>query len=189
MAGSVGVVGGGIMGSGIAEVAARAGFDVLVREVDDVAKAAAKQRVTASLGKAVRAGKISEADREAALARLRFTTDLGELADRDVVIEAVVEDEAEKVAIFRQLGKIVSPECLLASNTSSIPIMKLAAVTEQPAAGHRDALLQPGAGAAAGRAGAEPAHRARRRCSGRRRSPRATWASTPCCARTGPASW
>jgi 3-hydroxybutyryl-CoA dehydrogenase len=132
MTGSVGVVGGGIMGSGIAEVAARAGFDVVVREVDDVAKAAAKNRLTASLAKAVRAGKISEAEREATMARLRFTTDLGEFADRDVVIEAVVEDEHEKVAIFRQLGKIVSPDCLLASNTSSIPIMKLAAVTANP---------------------------------------------------------
>src|SRR5215210_2090257 len=114
MTGSVGVVGGGIMGSGIAEVAARAGFDVVVREVDDVAKAAAKNRLTASLAKAVRAGKTTEAEREATLARLRFTTDLGEFADRDVVIEAVVEDEHEKVAIFRQLGKIVSPDCLLA---------------------------------------------------------------------------
>ena len=132
MTGSVGVVGGGIMGSGIAEVAARAGFDVVVREIDDMAKTAAKQRLTASLNKAVRAGKTSESEREATWARLRFTTDLGDLADRDVVIEAVVENEAEKVAIFSALGKIVSPDCMLASNTSSIPIMKLAAVTANP---------------------------------------------------------
>jgi 3-hydroxybutyryl-CoA dehydrogenase len=132
MTGSVGVVGGGIMGSGIAEVAARAGFDVVVREIDDMAKTAAKQRITASLNKAVRAGKTSESEREATWARLRFTTDLGDLADRDVVIEAVVENEAEKVAIFSALGKIVSPDCMLASNTSSIPIMKLAAVTANP---------------------------------------------------------
>ncbi|HWM04008.1 MAG TPA: 3-hydroxybutyryl-CoA dehydrogenase [Actinophytocola sp.] len=132
MTGSVGVVGGGIMGSGIAEVAARAGFDVVVREIDDMAKTAAKQRLTASLNKAVRAGKTSESERDATWARLRFTTDLGDLADRDVVIEAVVENEAEKVAIFSALGKIVSPDCMLASNTSSIPIMKLAAVTANP---------------------------------------------------------
>ena len=132
MTGSVGVVGGGIMGSGIAEVAARAGFDVLVREIDEAAMAAAQQRLTKSLDRAVKAGKTTEEERAATLGRLRFTTDLGDFADRDVVIEAVVEDESEKVAIFRQLGKIVSPECLLASNTSSIPIMKLAAVTPQP---------------------------------------------------------
>jgi 3-hydroxybutyryl-CoA dehydrogenase len=132
MTGSVGVVGGGIMGSGIAEVAARAGFDVVVREIDDMAKTAAKQRLTASLNKAVRAGKTSESERDATWTRLRFTTDLGDLADRDVVIEAVVENEAEKVAIFSALGEIVSPDCMLASNTSSIPIMKLAAVTANP---------------------------------------------------------
>jgi 3-hydroxybutyryl-CoA dehydrogenase len=132
MTGSVGVVGGGIMGSGIAEVAARAGFDVVVREIDDMAKTAAKQRLTASLNKAVRASKTSESERDATWGRLRFTTDLGDLADRDVVIEAVVENEAEKVAIFSELGKIVSPDCMLASNTSSIPIMKLAAVTANP---------------------------------------------------------
>jgi 3-hydroxybutyryl-CoA dehydrogenase len=132
MTGSVGVVGGGIMGSGIAEVAARAGFDVVVREIDDMAKTAAKQRLTASLNKAVRAGKTSDSERDATWTRLRFTTDLGDLADRDVVIEAVVENEAEKVAIFSALGKIVSPDCMLASNTSSIPIMKLAAVTANP---------------------------------------------------------
>jgi 3-hydroxybutyryl-CoA dehydrogenase len=132
MAERVGVVGGGIMGSGIAEVSARAGYDVLVREVDDAAAEAARRRLEKSLGKAVRAGKFSEADRVAALARLSFTTDLGDLADRDVVIEAVVEDEAEKSAVFRALGGIVSGECLLASNTSSIPIMKLASVTTHP---------------------------------------------------------
>jgi 3-hydroxybutyryl-CoA dehydrogenase len=132
MTGTVGVVGGGIMGSGIAEVAARAGFDVLVREVDEMAAASARQRLTASLAKAVRAGKLAESDHEATIERLSFTTDLADLADRELVIEAVVEDEAEKVAIFSALGKITSPNCLLASNTSSIPIMKLAAVTEHP---------------------------------------------------------
>src|SRR4051795_5340127 len=128
----VGVVGGGIMGSGIAEVSARAGYDVLVREVDDSAAEAAQLRLSKSLGRAVRAGKFSEADRDAALARLTFTTELDDLADRDVVLEAVVEDEKEKSTVFSALGDIVAPHCLLASNTSSIPIMKLASVTSHP---------------------------------------------------------
>jgi len=128
----VGVVGGGIMGSGVAEVAARAGFDVLLREVDDAAAESARLRLATSLGRAVRAGEFSEDDREAALARLSFTTELADLADRDVVVEAVVEDETEKSTVFRTLGAIVSPDCLLASNTSSIPIMKLASVTTHP---------------------------------------------------------
>lgn len=128
----VGVVGGGIMGSGIAEVAARAGCDVLVREVDDVAAASARERITSSLDRAVRSHRLDPLDRDAALDRLWFTAEIGDMADRDVVIEAVVEDETEKVAIFGALGKIVTPECLLASNTSSIPIMKLAAATAHP---------------------------------------------------------
>jgi 3-hydroxybutyryl-CoA dehydrogenase len=132
MARKVGVVGGGIMGSGIAEVSARAGHDVLVREVDDAAAETAQLRLTTSLGRAVRAGKFTEANRDAALARLSFTTELADLADRNVVVEAVVENEQEKSAVFTALGGIVAPDCLLASNTSSIPIMKLASVTTHP---------------------------------------------------------
>jgi 3-hydroxybutyryl-CoA dehydrogenase len=132
MAGRVGVVGGGIMGSGIAEVSARAGYEVLVCEVDDGRAEAARTRVEKSLGRAVRGGRLDDDARDAALAAMTFTTDLGDLADRDVVVEAVVEDEAEKTATFRDLGAIVSAECLLASNTSSIPIMKLASVTAGP---------------------------------------------------------
>jgi 3-hydroxybutyryl-CoA dehydrogenase len=132
MVGKVGVVGGGIMGSGIAEVCARTGYEVLVREVDDEAVERARARLTTSLGRAVRAGKFTDADRDAALARLSFTTELVDLADRGVVVEAVVEEEKEKSAVFTALGRIVSAECLLASNTSSIPIMKLASVTAHP---------------------------------------------------------
>ncbi|MET0763766.1 MAG: 3-hydroxybutyryl-CoA dehydrogenase [Blastococcus sp.] len=128
----VGVVGGGIMGSGIAEVSARAGFDVIVREVDDAAAERAQALLARSLGRAVRAGKFTDADSDAVRARLSFTTELGDLADRDVVVEAVVEDETEKSAVFTALGGIVSPDCLLTSNTSSIPIMKLASVTTHP---------------------------------------------------------
>lgn len=132
MSEKVGVVGGGIMGSGIAEVAAKAGFDVLVREVDERAAEAAHTRLSASLAKALRAGKTTQGEHDATLERLSFTTDIGELADRDIVIEAVVEDEAEKTAIFAALGRITAPSCLLTSNTSSIPIIKLAAATEHP---------------------------------------------------------
>jgi 3-hydroxybutyryl-CoA dehydrogenase len=130
--GTVGVVGGGIMGSGIAEVAARNGCDVILLEVGDVAADAAFARIRKSLGRAEKSGKLPAAEREAAEGRLRTATDVAELADRDLVIEAVIEDEAEKVAIFQALGKVVRPDALLASNTSSIPIMKLAAVTPQP---------------------------------------------------------
>jgi 3-hydroxybutyryl-CoA dehydrogenase len=129
---TVGVVGGGIMGSGIAEVAARSGCEVILLEVGDVAADAALARIRKSLARAEKSGKLSATDREAAEGRLRTATDVAELADRDLVIEAVVEDEAEKVAIFQALGKVVRPDALLASNTSSIPIMKLAAVTPQP---------------------------------------------------------
>jgi 3-hydroxybutyryl-CoA dehydrogenase len=132
MARKIGVVGGGIMGSGIAEVSARAGFDVIVREVDDAAAERAQALLVKSLSRAVRAGKFTDAESEATLARLSFTTELGDLADRDVVLEAVVENEKEKSAVFTALGGIVSPQCLLASNTSSIPIMKLASVTTHP---------------------------------------------------------
>lgn len=128
----VGVIGGGIMGAGIAEVAARSGCDVLLCEVSEAAAENALGRLRKSLARAERSGKLSTADREAAEARLGTVTDVAELADRDLVIEAVVEDEAEKVAVFQALGKVVRPDALLSSNTSSIPIMKLAAVTPQP---------------------------------------------------------
>jgi len=129
---TVGVIGGGIMGSGIAEVAARNGCDVILLEVSEAAADHALARIRKSLGRAEKSGKLSAAEREAAEERLHTVTDVAELADRDLVVEAVIEDEAEKVAIFQALGKVVRPDALLASNTSSIPIMKLAAVTPQP---------------------------------------------------------
>ncbi|CAA9286766.1 MAG: 3-hydroxybutyryl-CoA dehydrogenase; 3-hydroxyacyl-CoA dehydrogenase [uncultured Corynebacteriales bacterium] len=132
MAEAVGVVGSGIMGAGIAEVAARAGCDVLIREVTPELADAGRARIATSLGRAVTRGKLSEADRDATLGRVRVTTELSDLADRDLVIEAIVEDEAVKTALYAELGTVVRPDTVLASNTSSIPISRLAAVTPGP---------------------------------------------------------
>jgi 3-hydroxybutyryl-CoA dehydrogenase len=129
----VGVVGCGLMGSGIAEVCARAGLDVVVHEIDQAAAEAGRGRLVKSLDRGLNAGKLSEQARDEALARLSFTTDLADFADRDLVVEAVLEDVATKVAIFRELDQRVSADgAILASNTSSIPIMKLGTVTRRP---------------------------------------------------------
>ncbi|PXY29231.1 3-hydroxybutyryl-CoA dehydrogenase [Prauserella sp. PE36] len=129
----VGVVGGGLMGSGIAEVCARAGLDVKVTEVDAAALDAARARIGGSLDRAVRNGKLTAEDSSAAADRLSYTTDLDEFADRDLVVEAVAEREDVKADVFGRLDKIVSrPDAVLASNTSSIPIMKLAMATARP---------------------------------------------------------
>lgn len=129
----IGVIGSGLMGSGIAEVCARAGLDVVVREVHSAAAEAGMARLTSSFDRAIRAGKINEADREGALKRVTFTTDLSDMADRELVIEAAVEDESLKTAVFRDLDRIVTnPTAILASNTSSIPITRLGAVTGRP---------------------------------------------------------
>ena len=127
----VGVVGGGLMGSGIAEVSARSGKDVIVVESSAAAVDAARNRLEASLKRAESRGKIESAD--AVLANIRVVDDLTALADRDMVIEAIIEDEQAKTDLFRSLDEIVtSPEAILASNTSSIPIMKLAVATKRP---------------------------------------------------------
>jgi 3-hydroxybutyryl-CoA dehydrogenase len=129
----VGVVGCGLMGSGIAEVCARAGIDVIVHEIDQATAEAGRGRLVKSLDRGVNAGKLSEQARDAALARLSFTTDLSDFADRQLVVEAVVEDEPTKVAIFRELDRHVTADgAILASNTSSIPIMKLGTATQRP---------------------------------------------------------
>jgi 3-hydroxybutyryl-CoA dehydrogenase len=130
----VGVVGGGTMGAGIAEVTARAGCDVVVAEVDATAADAARQRVQKSLSRAVRAGRLADTDAQEALSRLTFVTDYAALDDRELVVEAAPEDEALKLEVFRRLDTLLPADAVLASNTSSIPLMKLAAVTSRPQA-------------------------------------------------------
>ena len=129
----VGVVGAGQMGSGIAEVFAKAGLDVRIAEANGEALELGRARLAGSLGKAAERGKITEAARDEAMARLSFTTDLGEFADRDLVVEAVVENEQVKTDIFRVLDQVVTRrDAILASNTSSIPLVRLAVATSRP---------------------------------------------------------
>jgi 3-hydroxybutyryl-CoA dehydrogenase len=129
---NVGVVGCGLMGSGIAEAAARAGLKVCVVDLDRATLDRGRNRVAGSIARAQKSGRLTEAEAEEALARIEYSTDLGSLADRQLVVEAVVESEPEKVAVFEALDKVVAPEAVLASNTSSIPIMKLAMATGRP---------------------------------------------------------
>ncbi|MFI1398718.1 3-hydroxybutyryl-CoA dehydrogenase [Streptomyces sp. NPDC020681] len=130
----IGIVGCGLMGSGIAEVCARSGREVVVLETSTAAAEAGLRRITGSLDRATAAGKLSGADRDAALARIATTTDMQRMADRDLVVEAVAEDEAAKVDIFSRLDATVErQDAILATNTSSIPVIRLAAATGRPA--------------------------------------------------------
>jgi 3-hydroxybutyryl-CoA dehydrogenase len=129
----VGVVGCGLMGSGIAEVSARAGLDVVVVEADEPGVEAGRARIEASLSQAVRRGKLPEEGRVETLARIRFAWEPDALADRQLVVEAVPELEPLKVETFRRIDKVLADDgAVLASNTSSIPIMKLAMATRRP---------------------------------------------------------
>lgn len=129
----VGIVGCGLMGSGIAEVCARAGLDVVVVDAGEVALNIGRKRIESSLANAVRRGKLDVESQTRALEALTFSADMSAMADRQLVMEAVTEAEDLKTAIFRSLDKIVEdPEAILASNTSSIPIMKLGMVTRRP---------------------------------------------------------
>lgn len=128
----IGVVGGGRMGAGIAEVCARAGLDTVVCEADSTAARAARERIAASLERAVQRGKLDRISAEDALTRMVFTGSLDDLADRQLVIEAVVENTEAKTEIFAGLDKIVEDrEAILATNTSSIPVMRLGMATRR----------------------------------------------------------
>jgi 3-hydroxybutyryl-CoA dehydrogenase len=128
----VGVVGCGLMGSGIVEVCARAGLRVTFVEGSDELVAAGRGRVERSVGKAVERGKLEAAAAQEALGRIEAATDLGALADADLVIEAATEDRRAKAAIFARLVELTRPEIVLASNTSSIPIAELGAASGRP---------------------------------------------------------
>jgi 3-hydroxybutyryl-CoA dehydrogenase len=128
----VGVVGGGLMGSGIAEVCARSGVDVTVVELDAERLERANAAIDRSLDRAVRSGKLETTDREAAAERIAFATELDAIGGADAAIEAVVEDEGVKRELFRAIDAVLPDAEFLASNTSSVPIMKLGAETRHP---------------------------------------------------------
>ena len=131
----IGIIGVGLMGAGIAEVCARAGYYTLVREINDELLAKGLERIEASMQTAVNRGKLTAAEQEAARSRVRGTTQLEDFADRDLVIEAAIEDLHLKQELFAQLDQICPPQAILASNTSSIPIIQLAAATKRPEIG------------------------------------------------------
>ncbi len=128
----IGVIGGGTMGAGIAEVCARAGVDVVVVESDQECADRCRARIETSVQRAVRSDRLSAADAELALGRIELVTDLAGTATADMVIEAVPEMEDIKLDLFRELDALLAPEAILASNTSSIPLAKMAGATGRP---------------------------------------------------------
>jgi 3-hydroxybutyryl-CoA dehydrogenase len=129
---TVGVLGCGLMGSGIAEVTAKAGYTTLVREVDADAAARGRDMIGKSLGRAVEKGKLEAAARDEIMGRIRMTTSLQELKECDIIIEAVTEDLGLKTGMFRELDRICGPDAIFASNTSSLTIADMAAATNRP---------------------------------------------------------
>ena len=134
MAGRLAVVGAGLMGSGIAQVAAQAGWQVTLRDLDDAATTRGLGGIRKSLEKFAEKGKIEASEVEATLARITPTTDLEAAADADIVVEAVFERLEIKHEVFRALDKICKSDAVLATNTSAIPVTQIAAVTERPEA-------------------------------------------------------
>jgi 3-hydroxybutyryl-CoA dehydrogenase len=132
MAGRLAVVGAGLMGSGIAQVAAQAGWEVTLRDLDDAAVQRGVAGIRRSLEKFASKGTISADDVEAALGRITPTTDLEAAADADIVVEAVFERLDVKQAVFRELDRICKTDAVLATNTSAIPVTQIAAATERP---------------------------------------------------------
>jgi len=134
MAGRLAVIGAGLMGSGIAQVAAQAGWSVVLRDLDDAATGRGLAGIEKSLGKFASKGTISEADAADALGRITTTTDLDAAADADVVVEAVFEQLEVKQEVFRALDGICKDGAVLATNTSAIPVTQIAAATGRPEA-------------------------------------------------------
>jgi len=128
----VGVLGAGLMGSGIAEVSAKAGYETVVREVSSELVQKGIGRIEASLGKAVEKGKLAATDRDAAKARLKATTELKDLAGCDIIIEAIIENLDLKKETYRDLDRLCKPETIFCSNTSSLTITEMSAATKRP---------------------------------------------------------
>ena len=128
----VGVLGAGLMGHGIAQVAATAGYEVVLREVDDALLAKGIAKIEKQLARAVEKGKSTQEDADSVRARLTGTTDYAQLADCDLVIEAITEDLALKIAMWKELDAIVKAEAVFATNTSSLAVIDQAAVTGRP---------------------------------------------------------
>ncbi|GAA4303523.1 3-hydroxybutyryl-CoA dehydrogenase [Klenkia terrae] len=128
----IAVIGGGTMGAGIAEVSARAGCDVVVVEADPAGVERFRARLEKSLQRAATSGRLSQEDADAAFARVDVATELEATAQSELVIEAAPEVESLKLDLFRKLDDILPPDALLASNTSSIPLVKMASVTKRP---------------------------------------------------------
>jgi len=126
------VIGGGTMGNGIAHTAAASGFDVTLIDVNEAILQRAVSTITANLQRGVDKGKMSAEERDAVVARIRTNTSLPSIADADIVIEAIIEKLEAKTDLFAKLDSITKPECILASNTSSISITKIAAATSRP---------------------------------------------------------
>jgi 3-hydroxybutyryl-CoA dehydrogenase len=129
---TVGVVGCGLMGSGIVEVVARRGYDVVVREVNDQFLKKGLGRLEASMGRAVERKKMTGEDRDATLARIKGTTEMQDLASSDLVVEAAIENLELKKSIFKELDHVTRPEVILASNTSSLAVTEMAGMTRKP---------------------------------------------------------
>lgn len=129
---TVGVLGGGLMGSGIAQVCAQSGYATIVREVSDALCDRARASISNSFDKAIERGKATEGDKASAVGRISFTTELDNFTNVDIVIEAVVEDLAVKSDMFGKLDSICSAETIFASNTSSLTIAEIAAATQRP---------------------------------------------------------
>ncbi len=128
----VGVLGGGLMGSGIAQTTAQAGYETVVLETSDENSTKARSAIEKSLAKAVEKQKITAEDRDAALTRITYTTDITKLSNSDIIIEAVVEDLRIKEQMFQALDKLCPAHTIFASNTSSLTITEMAATTQRP---------------------------------------------------------
>jgi 3-hydroxybutyryl-CoA dehydrogenase len=128
----VGVIGGGLMGSGIAQVSAAAGFPTTVREISEDFCAKSLQSIEKTLAKGIERGKVSTSERDSTLANLRFVTKLEEMADADLFIEAVVEDLETKNTLWSQIDRIAQPDAIFASNTSSLTIIAMATASGRP---------------------------------------------------------